>query len=204
MGKPAVIRILAPLGAAALLLSAPVAASAQPMGSIDTTSLDGASNSTEAFPGSVANLAGGALAAAGSGDLGSTVAGGNCVAVDPALGSIATNPLVVTMKTKEGASGVADTEITGGAMLAFTAGTLHWTNTTTGKTGAHDFGPFGFDAPGDYFDLETGAGHVEWTVDANETSTPMSIAVPLSAAGINGGPQSSTPYTTCTGAAEIA
>ncbi|WP_333619157.1 hypothetical protein [Dietzia sp.] len=190
MRNSTLVRHLAVLGAGALLLGTPATAAA--------------AQSVEEFPGSVGNLAGGALAAAGSGDLGSTVAGGNCVAVDPALGSVATNPLKVEMTTKEGESGVAATDFSGGAMMAATTGTLHWTNTTTGEKGAQDFGPFSFDRLGDYHDIPTGVGHVEWTVDANESAVPLSVAVPLSAVGINGGPGSSAPYTTCEGTVEIA
>ena len=78
-------RSAALLCAGALALGAPATASAQDTGSIDTGTL-GPLASVDQVPGSAANLAGGALALAGSSDLGTQIAGGRCASVDPAAG----------------------------------------------------------------------------------------------------------------------
>lgn len=197
-------RGIALLGAGALVLSIPATASAQPTGSIDPNSLEGAVNSAEMFPGSVAALAGGGLASAGSGDLGSAVAGGQCVGLDPSLGSIATS-VDVQVATKEGESGVAAVSIEGGSWFTNTSGTFHWTNTTTNETGEVPFGPFGGDAPFADFDVPTGVGTVTWRVEGSAEGFPLSVLFPLIIIGsVNPVPMSSAPYSTCEGQAEIA
>lgn len=193
-------RGLALVGAGALLLAAPAVASAQDQGSIDPASLGPAE-----FPAVMSmNTVGGSLALAGSSDLATQVAGGNCVAIDPALGSLAANSLQITMGSKDGEPGVAATEFLGG-IVSGTVGTLHWTNETTGASGAVDFGPLIADAAFEYHDIPTGAGHVTWHADARQEAVPFSVSVPLSAVGIFGeGPVITTPVSACTGAADIA
>lgn len=204
MQRSTIARGAAAFSACALMISIPATASAQPTGSIDPNSLEGAVNSAEMFPGSVAALAGGGLASVGSGDLGSAVAGGQCVGIDPSLGSVATS-IDVQVATKEGESGVADVSIEGGSWFTSTSGTFHWTNTTTNETGSVPFGPFGGDAPFAFFDVPTGVGTVTWSVEGNVDGFPLSIFFPLTIAGsAQLVPQSSMPYSTCEGTAEIA
>lgn len=200
MRSSTLTRGLALVGAGAFLLAVPATASAQDSGSIDPASLGPAE-----FPAVMSmNTVGGSLALAGSSDLATQVAGGNCVAIDPALGSLAANSLQITMGSKEGEPGVAATEFLGG-IVSGTVGTLHWTNETTGASGAVDFGPLIADAAYAYHDIPTGAGHVTWHADARQEAVPFSVSVPLSAVGIFGeGPVITTPVSTCTGAADIA
>ena len=199
MRPSALTRGLALVGAGALLIAVPSTAFAQDQGSINPESLG-----PPGYPAQISvNTLGGSLALAGSSDLATQVAGGGCVAIDPALGSIA-NSLQITMESKEGAPGVAATQILGGIVSA-TNGTLHWKNETTGASGAVDFGPLIADAAFEYHDIPTGAGHVTWRADAHQEAVPFSISVPLSAVGIFGeGPVITTPVSTCTGAADIA
>lgn len=204
MRPSSITRSIALVGAGALALSVPATASAQPTGSIDPNSLEGAGQIAEMFPGSVAALAGGGLASAGSGDLGSAVAGGQCVGIDPSLGSAATS-VDVKVVTKEGQSGVADVSIEGGSWFTNTAGTFHWTNTTTGETGSVPFGPLGGDVPYAYFDVPTGVGTVTWKVEGSVEGFPLSVLFPLIIVGsVQPMPSSSAPYSTCEGQAEIA
>lgn len=204
MQPSTIARGAAAFSACALMVTIPATASAQPTGSIDPNSLEGAVNSAEMFPGSVAALAGGGLASVGSGDLGSAVAGGQCVGLDPSLGSIATS-VDVQVATKEGESGVAAVSIEGGSWFTNTSGTFHWTNTTTNETGEVPFGPFGGDAPFADFDVPTGVGTVTWRVEGSAEGFPLSVLFPLIIIGsVNPVPMSSAPYSTCEGQAEIA
>ncbi|WP_333619156.1 hypothetical protein [Dietzia sp.] len=190
MRNTVLARSLAVVGAAALLVRAPVTASAQ--------GTDPAPGSAGSVEGSVTNSAGGALASAGLGDLGSTVARGRCVAADPS-GSMASS-LDVEMASKEGRPGTAHVDIEGGSILGSpTNGTLRWENTTAGTSGDHDFEILGgMDARFTSFDMDTGRGHVTWEIDANQNGAPLSLA----ALGFL--PMSSAPYTTCTGETDIA
>ena len=196
-------RCAALVGAGVLFLGAPATAAAQPTGSIDTSSLDSASGFFEVAPESLGNAAGGSLASVGLPDLGSAVAGGQCVASDPAIGSFYATPLSVRMESKEGSPGVAHTEIEGGSWFANTSGVLHWTNETTGDTGEEPFGPFSGDVAYAYFDLPTGAGEVTWSIDAEQEGPPLSLVLPLGLVG-SSAPFSVAPYTSCSGTAEIA
>lgn len=197
-------RTCALAGAGALLVCAPATASAQPGGPIDTTSLEGSLDIASMVPGSLAGLAGGGLASVGSGDLGSAVAGGQCVVVDPTLGSASTS-IEALVVSKEGSPGVAQVSIEGGSWFSNTSGIFHWTNTTTHETGDVPFGPFGGDAPFTNFDVETGAGTVEWSIDGTAEGIPLSLVFPIALTGsAQQVPLSSAPYSTCTGSADIA
>lgn len=199
MRNTAFVRSLAVIGAGALLVSAPVTASAQDTDSVDTSVHNAtvvSGSLSDSVEGSVSNSADGALASVGLGDLASSNGGPTCVAADPA-GSMATT-ISVDMVTKEGESGTAHVLIEGGGLFTSVAqGTLHWENTTTGASGDQDFDALGgLDLRQKSFDIPTGVGHVTWDVDANEKGMPLSLAAL--------GPVISTPYTTCSGEADIA
>ena len=188
---------LAAAGAAALALAAVApAAGAQESAA-----------SLEAAPKSVADLTGGGLASLGLGGLGSTVTGGDCVAIDPAFGS-STNTLNMEVATKEGASGIADVGVgvTGGGSSSTEDFVFHWRNRDTGASGEVEI-PISTIGGGGYGGAEvaTGAGMVEWSVDARQSAVPLSVGVALGALGSTADrvPGSSTPFTTCRGSAEI-
>lgn len=135
--------------------------------------------------------------------------GGGCTTIDPGFGSMLES-LDVSMVTKEGESGIADTVIDGGGWFSKTSGTLFWENTTTGASGEVPFGPQGGDA--NYFreDVATGAGEITWRVDAVAEGTPIWIGLPLATSVENLGlppeiiPSFTVPYAGCTGSATIA
>lgn len=186
---------------AALLVAAPATASAQNSGagSLPSDSLGFGSS----FAGSAADSVGGSLARAGSAGLATAIAG-HCVALDPGYGSIGGNPLVVEVASKEGTPGTATARLEGGTWWGSTQGTLAWKNETTGATGSTDFGPFGGDANIQTLDLETGTGHVTWSISgATQEGMALSIGLPLGLLGSTA-PLITNPYSTCGGAADIA
>lgn len=189
MRRPFRIRTTAAVFAGALALGVPATANAQSLGELD--------------PASLGTFAGGALASVGLPDLGSAAPGGECAALDP--GSVMST-LSVDVSSKEGAPGVAQVALGGAGWFSQTTGTFHWENTTTGASGAEEFGPWGGDAAPPRFDIETGAGEVAWSVDAEISGTPFSVGVPLIVIGSMPMPDaaSSAPYSTCTGTATIA
>ncbi|MDO5504527.1 MAG: hypothetical protein Q4G67_15290 [Actinomycetia bacterium] len=206
-------RIAAVIGSAGLALAtlAPPASAQHVLGSINPDSLGDlrfAQASLESAPKSIADLTGGGLASLGLGGLGSAVAGGDCVAIDPAFGS-SSNTLDMEVTNKDGAPGMAHVKVrVSGGGSSSTELVFHWRNLDSGAAGNVDVPVMTIGGGGGYGDLdvETGMGTVEWHVEARQNAVPLSVGLALGAIGSTSErvPGSSTPFSNCGGTAEIA
>lgn len=189
-------RIAAILGAGALIVSfgTPLAA-AQEQGSLDSAS--------------VTNGLGGSAASVGSGDLGSNIAGGTCVALDPTLPFLSTTlELKVNDVTdKPGVAGFT-ADLIGG--ISSTADLrVEWTNVDTGDSGELVYDGVGvndlFPDVDSYKTAETGAGTIEWSVTGHHNSALISGGSPLASIADASPvvPGSTAAYSACSGTAEI-
>lgn len=189
-------RVAALLGAGALIVSfgTPLAG-AQEQGSLDTES--------------VTNGLGGSAASVGSGDLGSNIAGGTCVALDPTLPFL-TNTLNLEVTDVSDEPGVAgfNAELLGGISSSADL-RVEWTNVDTGDTGEVVYDGVGvndlFPDIDSYQTAETGAGTIEWNVTGHHSSALISGGSPLASLGDVSPvvPGSTAAYSACSGTAEI-
>lgn len=189
-------RVAALLGAGALIVSigTPLAG-AQEQGSLDSES--------------VTNGLGGSAASVGFGDLGSNIAGGTCVALDPTLPFLSTTlDLEVTDVADEPGVAGFTANLLGG--ISSTADLrVEWTNVDTGDTGEVVYDGVGvndlFPDIDSYQAAETGAGTIEWKVTGNHNSALISGGSPLASLGDVSPvvPGSTAAYSPCSGTAEI-
>lgn len=189
-------RAAALLGAGALIASigTPIA-SAQDQGFLD--------------PASVTNGLGGSAASVGSGDLGSNIAGGSCVALDPTLPFLTTtlNLEVKDVADKPGVAGFTADFV--GGLSSSADLRVEWTNVDTGESGEVVYdgvGVGGFWPDYDSFKTaQTGAGTIEWTVTGHHNSALISEGSPLASIGDISPivPGSTAAYSACSGTAEI-
>lgn len=169
----------------------------------------GAQNEETLDSASLSNGLGGSAASVGSGELGSTIAGGQCVALDPTLPFLSTTvDLEVTSVADEPGVAGFSVEFSGG--LSSSADLqVQWKNVDTNTTGEVVFDGVGvgglFPDIDSYKQATTGSGTIEWTLTGHHNSAVISGDTPWASLG-NIAPEipgSTAAYSACSGTAEV-